>query len=188
MRVLDVLGKFSLNTVNLFFAVITSPYGSSMRQLQRRLDEIKRTEEKIVGDLESIQKFHSLLHRLKKDGLIKKAEQKRHSKWFVTKKGKEALLVLKERHDKRLPSREYKVEEYDGVVIVIFDIPERHRDKRYWLREQLKNTGFKLLQKSVWLGHVQLPEEFVNDLRLLNLTSFVHIFSVSKSGSIEEPC
>jgi len=186
LKALEILGKISLNSLNLFLVVVTSPYGVSMNQMQRRLREIERTEEKITNEFENIQKFHSLLNRLKEDGLIKKVEQRRHGNWIITPKGKRALPLLKKRHEKQLPSKKYEAEKQNEIVIVIFDIPEEQKNKRHWLREQLRNMGFKLLQKSVWLGHVQLPEEFVHDLRLLDLTNFVRIFSVSKAGSIEK--
>ena len=70
--------------------------------------------------------------------------------------------------------------------VVIFDIPERERKKRLWLRLELISYGYKLLQKSVWVGYRPLPEDFLRDLEDFNLKSHIHIFSIHHSGTLEE--
>jgi hypothetical protein len=52
------------------------------------------------------------------------------------------------------------------------------------MRSALKNLGFRMIQKSVWVGKVTLPEDFLSDLRQLNLISCVEIFEVNKAGSL----
>ena len=74
----------------------------------------------------------------------------------------------------------------DRLIIVIFDIPERERRKRAWLRLALKNIGLKLIQRSVWMGKVQIPKEFLDDIRELHLVNFVEIFEITKSGSLNQ--
>src|SRR3990167_838001 len=72
------------------------------------------------------------------------------------------------------------------LIIVIFDIPERERRKRAWLRLALKNIGLKLIQRSVWMGKVKIPKEFLDDIRELHLVNFVEIFEITKSGSLNQ--
>ena len=53
------------------------------------------------------------------------------------------------------------------VVIFSFDIPEKERVKRAWVRGVLKNLGFTMIQQSVWLGKGPLPKQFTERLQLL---------------------
>jgi DNA-binding transcriptional regulator PaaX len=63
-------------------------------------------------------------------------------------------------------------------VLVLFDIPEKKRKTRNWLRLQLKLWEFEMLQQSVWLGKGPLPKEFTNRLKLLNISECVKIFKI----------
>jgi len=66
----------------------------------------------------------------------------------------------------------------DTKVMVMFDIPERHRKVRNWLRSQLRLWGFEMLQQSVWLGTGSLPSEFLERLDLLGVRDAVKIFKM----------
>jgi len=70
--------------------------------------------------------------------------------------------------------------------IVCFDIPEKERKKRRWIREELLSLEYQPLQKSVWVGFAPLPEDFFEDLDLLSLRDHIHLFSVGKKGTIEK--
>ncbi|MBI2635441.1 MAG: CRISPR-associated endonuclease Cas2, partial [Parcubacteria group bacterium] len=70
------------------------------------------------------------------------------------------------------------------LKVVIFDIPEKQKHKREWLRGQLQDLGFKMIQKSVWMGKRKFPKEFLEDIRDLKLLAYVEIFSVTKTGSM----
>jgi DNA-binding transcriptional regulator PaaX len=67
---------------------------------------------------------------------------------------------------------------------MIFDIPERERKKRDWIRSQLVSFGFEPLQKSVWSGGSPLPKNFIEDIEIMNLDHCIHIFSVRDSGTL----
>ena len=69
-------------------------------------------------------------------------------------------------------------------MIVSFDVPEKEKRKRGWLRSTLKNLGFRMLQKSVWIGKVKIPEAYLEDLKRLRLLSYIEIFAISKRGTI----
>src|SRR3989344_5374628 len=66
----------------------------------------------------------------------------------------------------------------DTKVMVLFDIPEKKRKIRNWLRLQLKLWDFEMLQQSVWLGKGPLPKEFTDRLRLLDVHKGVKIFKI----------
>jgi len=42
-----------------------------------------------------------------------------------------------------------------------------------------------MIQKSVWVGKIALPEEFLRDLHRLQLISYVEIFEVTRAGSLK---
>jgi len=66
----------------------------------------------------------------------------------------------------------------DTKVMVLFDIPEKKRKTRNWLRSQLKLWDFEMLQQSVWLGKGPLPKEFTARLCLLDISECVKIFKI----------
>ena len=66
----------------------------------------------------------------------------------------------------------------DTKVMVLFDIPEKKRKTRNWLRSQLKLWDFEMLQQSVWLGKGPLPKKFIARLRLLDISECVKIFKI----------
>lgn len=116
------------------------------------------------------------LARLKKQGLIDKDSGS--GKWNLTNFGKTFANKIK--------FKEKGLEDQKKTnMIVAFDIPEKERKKRAWLRIELSNYGFAALQKSVWIGKGPLPASFIEDLDYLNIRSGVHIVGISKSGTLQ---
>ena len=135
------------------------------------------------------QAFYSLLNRLKRDELVAKKRKGGHTIWRITKKGVGRLIASKARTERRpggIPMKHYVSKPTSTLLIVAFDIPERQKGKRVWLRENLRALELKMLQKSVWAGRVRVPEGFVRDLRAQEVLPYVHIFSVNKQGTIEQ--
>jgi len=96
--------------------------------------------------------------------------------WKMTEKGKQ--YFIKKRNT---------FKQFDSTIInnqnliIIFDIPESRRLERDWLRIQLKNLNFKLVQRSVWLGSSPLPKNFVEYLKEIKLMNCIKTFKLSKS-------
>ena len=134
------------------------------------------------------QSFYSLLNQLKRDGLITKQAGRDGTVWEITPRGSAKLYRLKENERKKTQGemirKSYIQEKIDGIVIVSFDIPERERRKRAWLRFCLNALDFELLQKSVWIGRTKIPEEFIKDLRAYKMISYVHIFTADRKGTL----
>ncbi len=65
-------------------------------------------------------------------------------------------------------------------VLVLFDIPEKERYKRDWLRRELVTFGYEQIQRSVWFGP-KLPKDFITYLTQENIYLYIHIFKVSKN-------
>ena len=126
------------------------------------------------------QRFYSLLNELKRQGLVIRKTRDRGSLWNITLAGLNKLKLIRER------KVDYQSVSDNKFKIIIFDVPEKLRRKRTWLREALGVLGFRMLQKSVWIGKNKIPEDFLSDLRNNGLMHFVHILEVTKTGSVKE--
>jgi len=126
------------------------------------------------------QQFYALLNNLKRQGLVEKKASQRGAIWKITMTGLQKLKLFKENR------KEYGVTLDNKLKIFAFDIPESEKLKRAWLREVLRLLGFKMLQKSLWIGKNKIPEDFLFDLRKKGMMSYVHIFEISKTGTLKE--
>lgn len=118
------------------------------------------------------------LQRLQKQGLV----IHEHRQWTLTKTGKDfaksSFQYKKFRNKEKLPRK-------DNITkIVIFDVPETEKRKREWLRGELIYHEYKPLQKSVWIGNRPLLPELIKTIDFLNMSSYIHIFSVKDKGTI----
>ncbi len=122
--------------------------------------------------------FSVVLNRLRSQGFIAKTGGNRYPVWLLTNQGKNKLKSY---------SYFIKPAKADGIPrLVLYDIPEKERKKRDWLRYELMACGYNQLQKSVWLGYSPLPEEFVQSLKDLDLKDKIHIVSIHKKGTLTE--
>lgn len=137
--------------------------------------EWRRQEEK---------KFYALLSKMHSEKLIEKRGGI-DSLWKLTEKGLGRLAhILEYPSSSELPNRNYDKEKSKELILVIFDIPEKFKHKRVWLRKCLRNFEFQMLQRSVWIGKYEIPGSFIHDLRDLKILSYIHILTVQKSGSL----
>jgi CRISPR/Cas system-associated endoribonuclease Cas2 len=191
LKILEVIEDVAGGIFDVFDVILNSGYGASFSKLNYEFSKRQKERLKIKADKEYQKemraKFNSLLYKLERDGLIEKKKDER-KKLIVglTPKGKARLLLLKTRRAKSLPATLYKKFDADKFIIVIFDIPEKERRKRNWLRLALKSLELKMIQKSVWMGKVKLPKTFLEDLKRLRLVDFVEIFEISKTGSLKQ--
>lgn len=122
--------------------------------------------------------FSVVLNRLQEQGFIAKTSGSRYSVWILTNQGKDRLKSY---------GHFIKPAKPDGVPrLVMYDISEKERRKRDWLRYELVACGYDQLQKSVWLGYSPLPKEFIQSLKDMNLKDMVHIVSIYKKGTLTE--
>ena len=82
--------------------------------------------------------------------------------------------------------RDYPKLPSPSSIIISFDIPEKEKHKRAWLRSVLRNLDYKILHASVWIGNNALPKELLNDCKRMDMTNYIHIFSVFRKGTIAE--
>lgn len=189
LKILEAIFKGTTVSANIFLTIVTSGYGASRSRLdfnfdkrQRKLDEIK---DEIFSDLRKKQKFYNMLSKLKREGIIERSSKNRG--WDLTVRGLKRLEKLRKRLiDKELLIENYPKIESHELIIFTFDIPEKQRLKRNWLRRQLLDLGFTGLQKSVLIGKIKLPKDFMHRLRDLDLLEYVEILVVTKTGTVKE--
>ncbi len=161
-------------------ALITTP-NPTMGKIGRKIRKIQRTDAATAITREKRAVFSVYLSRLKRDGLVTKED----SGWRILPKGLERLRAIRER---LLPSLHYAPEKNTNEIItatiITFDVPEKERRKRDWLRCALRNLGCTMLHKSVWTVTGGLPRTFIDDLGHLGMTNYVHILSISKHGTL----
>lgn len=126
--------------------------------------------------------FYTRLSVLQKKGFIEKQKEGKLKNWHLTLKGKEEFEKLKSKIGIIL-RKKYLIKKDDKLKIIIFDIPEKEKTKREWLRLNLISLGFTMLQKSVWMGKNKLPQEFFEDLGAIDILPYIYIFHISKEDS-----
>ncbi len=192
-RILKFIEDGVFMNLNFLEAVAVSGYGASYKKLEFEEQRIARKRKSLVDSFylpeeekpKIKRKLSKLLYKLKKDHLISlnKAENKLH----LTIKGRKYFGNLGARLNSSFPiAKGYEKEKDNVLKIIAFDIPEAENTKRHWLCSVLKNLGFKMLQKSVWVGRNKFPEAFTGDLSRLGLLNYVEIFEVIKRGTMDE--
>lgn len=167
----EVLDHFLSARSRSYKAAHSSLYGTYFKKEKSFFEDIEDSE---------LQKFYSLLNKLKREGFIQKKKSKMGSIWKITKAGLNKLGILK---NKRIGG--YPIEDDKKFKIIAFDVPEWERWKRAWLRESLVSLGFSMLQKSVWIGKKKIPEDFLGDLREKRIFNYIHILEISASGTVK---
>lgn len=184
LRALEAIEEGITSLTDLIVVFLSAGYGASYgkitREFEKRHFARKSITEKLKNEVKSRQRLYDLLYRLKKDKLVSQKE----NRFELTVKGKEKIKALKERKLSDLSVKNYKKEKSKKLNIVIFDIPETDRRKRSWLRLNLISLGFKMLQKSVWAGNYQLPEEFIEDICDHKIDNHVEFFAANKAGTL----
>ncbi len=118
------------------------------------------------------------LSRLKKLGLVEKKDKN----WIITNKGKK---YSREKLSRSFPKHAKKEKtDQKKKIVIVFDIPEKHRRKRDWLRVELMLLGFSPIQKSVWLGPAPLPKEFIENLNTMKILENLKFFKVKEKDVV----
>jgi DNA-binding transcriptional regulator PaaX len=143
-----------------------------------------------IGSARNTRKFRSILFeqrlkKYKKESVrvtFSRLQEKEYIEkstfgWSVTNNGK---TYLKEKNRQRLLS--YLISPFKKnqtpSIIISFDIPEKNRKVRNWLRNQIKIFGYKMLQQSLWIGPGPLPKEFLRRLEDLKIRKNVKTFKI----------
>jgi len=180
LKVLETIKDFVGEQADLFEAFLNAGYGVSAGKMRYEFDQVQKRKRQDLELRKIRRRYSNFISGLRSDGLIEKES------FNLTEKGRRKLKALKESCSHKLPNTgAYSKTEGDKYVIVIFDIPEKYKKKRVWLRSALKKLGLELVQKSVWIGRVKIPKDFIDNLAELKLIEYVEIFEISKSGTLK---
>jgi DNA-binding transcriptional regulator PaaX len=113
------------------------------------------------------------LSRLNKKGYISSSSVG----WSITEKGKKVLKknillsYIESPFTEKSPTN----------MIISFDIAEKDRILRNWLRNQIKIFNYKMLQQSLWIGPGPLPLEFLKKLEDLKIRKNIKTFKIARN-------
>ena len=169
LEILELVGGAAVEMLDLTVAFLSAGYGASQGKIQYEFDKLRserwkrksereKEREKILLEKRRRQRLYEILSKLEKDGLLKRVIENDKTLVNLTAEGKRKLKNLKIRKENALPNYFYSASPGKKFIIIAFDIPEFERKKRDWLREVLRNLGFNLIQKSVWLGKIKIPK------------------------------
>ncbi len=190
LTILEKLARAAADAGDLCAAILEAGYGASYNKIeygqrkiqQRRLSILREKEKRLALQ----RRYYNLMAWLKKDGLVAEYNEAGKKLFRLTNKGSARYELLKKRQKCSLPIRHYTPQKINNFIIMAYDIPENQRIKRDWLRSVLKNLGFTMVQKSLWLGKIKIPREFINDLSSSGLLEAVEIFEINKKGSLHK--
>ncbi len=130
--------------------------------------EYYKSIEKDIKDAEERRRIYQQIYHLERFGYV--------SKEGFTKKGILRALKLKAKH-KDQDDRD----NWDNKWrVVIFDIPEKKRRLRNHLRVFLVDSGYKLLQNSIWINPTADFDEIQRFVKSLNIEKYVVLLIVEK--------
>lgn len=112
--------------------------------------------------------YYQNINRLKKRGIL----EDDNKTIYLSQKGK----TFFQNSCKMIKNKPLK----NNKVLIIFDIPETKRKVRTWIRNQIKEWDFKMIQKSVWIGYGPLPKEFTERLKYLKVSDGVKVYNLRK--------
>jgi len=68
----------------------------------------------------------------------------------------------------------------------MYDVAEEKKKERDWFRRQLKNFGYVMIQRSVWVGPSPLSKEFVDYVKEIGLQDHLKTFKLAKAYTGKE--
>ncbi len=190
LNVLVALSKSALKLSSITetgLRVGNKNYGRNFEYVFYKIqEENNEAIEEMVDAIKARRRYVNMRNKLRREGLVQKLTGFGGALPKLTNKGLQLLKKLQKQKELHLERRPYTRIEHHTAIIVSFDVPERLRRKRDWLRDILKNIGFTMVQKSVWIGKNKIPEELLKDFRRYKLLRHIEIFEISKSGTLKK--
>jgi DNA-binding transcriptional regulator PaaX len=166
--------SLSNNILNILFGGYSASYRHMWRIILGSTYPTKNRNTSV-----SKETLYTTLARLKRNGYAVKKD----NEWVITRKGKEyfrkKINFLLPSHSRPHSSDRSKTKK-NGNIIVAFDIPEKYRRKRDWLRSELIFLDFTPIQKSVWFGSAPLPQKFIENLNSLKILHCLKFFKAEE--------
>jgi len=118
--------------------------------------------------------FSQFIGYLQKQGYIKTKSLEGIKGVLLTPKGAEKILYVK----RKLAAKEKRK---DGKwIMIIFDIPEKQRKARDFLRDALSDMGYEKLQQSVWVCPYDVYKETEEAVRSYQIVPCVKLFLIEE--------
>ena len=119
------------------------------------------------------QSINNTIHRLNKNGHILKQDD---------------CILLSPSGRKYVENKKVRFLTFDSPytkessknLLVMFDIPEVKKAEREWFRFHLREFGYEMIQKSVWVGPSPLPEDFLDYIKSIKLRECIKTFKLAK--------
>ncbi|MBI4999229.1 CRISPR-associated endonuclease Cas2 [Candidatus Gottesmanbacteria bacterium] len=119
--------------------------------------------------------FEARLKRALKTGYIEKIIKNGEAYYRLTGQGEEKLV-------RDFPIFALQRKPWDRKWrIVVFDIPEKSRKNRDYLRTKLYELGFGMLQESVWVTPFDITQDLREYLKALSLEKNVFVFMAGRA-------
>ncbi|MCX6753788.1 MAG: hypothetical protein NTV03_01900 [Candidatus Nomurabacteria bacterium] len=128
-------------------------------------------------------KYQTLANRcslLKSGGYIKET----NGIYFITQKGEEFLNKKNKTVFKKFESS--KTDKDPKDLLLLYDVPEDKKAHRDWLRKELVNFNYIMIQRSVWVGPSPLPKEFTQYLKDIGLKDTIKTFKLEKGYNLQK--
>ena len=165
----EKIGKLALS-----FPSHGTSFGQAIRNVERAHQNSSSVKE-YLDFLKDISGYNLsvILHRLKAKGLVRKEG----NEYRPTRKGRFFLKKVSETLEKNSRA-------WDGKWrLITFDIPEKFRKERNWLRHSLQTAQYKMLHRSVFVGKFPLDEDLYKSIYRKKLDGYMRILTV---GEIDE--
>ncbi|OGI82798.1 hypothetical protein A3I95_00110 [Candidatus Nomurabacteria bacterium RIFCSPLOWO2_02_FULL_44_12] len=179
-KILDFLEDGTANMIDLAGAFLSAGYGASMNKIDR--EYIKRNQYRENDKINREQKrcLEQYIYKLKADGLL---QQDSKGEIKLSSKGKKKIEHL--RRNQILNKNFYRKKISSKFLIISYDLPIAFNWERDKLRSVLEVLGFHMIHKSVWVGKVRVPTNFIEGLDKINILRYVEILEVTKHGSLK---
>ena len=180
MRALEILSETAMSLPDFVGAFLTAGYGASVGKMERARGGGAVDLEDI-----NIRKYREMMYRLRRDKMVSDTRSpKGEIQYTLTEEGREYLEALRKTVPRLWLIPNYPKEESEEYILVTFDIPEKEKKKRDWLRAVLKRMEFVMVHQSVWIGKVKIPKDLIRDLKEKNLLDCVEFMETRRMGTL----
>ncbi len=190
LKILDALADTALAVPAIIVGILAAGYGASASQMNYSVQKQLSGMEDIWADREArrkrYQRYSMMLRYVKENGLVSERRVGDSIKLYLTPLGRKKRAQMRAEEKTRISISGYEATPGKKIIIITYDIPEKLSRYRDWLRAVLKRLGLKRLQKSVWVGKVLVPAQFLTDIMKYKLEEYIEIVEVGSSGMMRE--
>jgi len=179
-KILDTLEDKAMETSDFFEVMLGAGYGASLGEFDKKYRRLEEARHDYQINRENKRRLQVYISKLKKDGLVSETSS---GEIYLSQNGKRKLKNFNS--DKSHHVFNYKKEPGDKIIIISYDIPVLFNRERRILRDILKMLGFNLIHKSVWIGKVKLPENFIKDVEKMGVEDYIEIIEVANEGTLK---